>query len=135
MKLSQDFSLIFLRTITALLMIIHGIARISYNIVDDFGIYLAEQGIRYGSLAAWGITIGELTFGAMIVFGFLIRYASLFFIITLISGLFMVHFNEGWFVVGLGRNGMEYSVLLISVFSYLAWYDFKASIANFHNTK
>jgi putative oxidoreductase len=26
----------------------------------------------------------------------------------------MVHAPEGWFVVGLGRNGAEYSVLLIA---------------------
>ena len=31
----------------------------------------------------------------------------------LILGIALVHFPEGWFVVGGGRNGMEYSVLLI----------------------
>jgi hypothetical protein len=30
------------------------------------------------------------------------------------AGIALVHAPEGWFVVGLGRNGMEYSVLLIS---------------------
>ena len=28
-------------------------------------------------------------------------------------GLILMHLPAGWFVVGLGRNGMEYSVLLI----------------------
>ena len=28
-------------------------------------------------------------------------------------GIAMVHAREGWFVVGAGRNGAEYSVLLI----------------------
>ena len=36
------------------------------------------------------------------------------------SGL-VFHFPEGWFVVGAGRNGMEYSVLLIAVLAALAW--------------
>lgn len=30
------------------------------------------------------------------------------------AGILLVHAREGWFVVGGGRNGMEYSVLLIS---------------------
>jgi len=28
-------------------------------------------------------------------------------------GIALAHFPDGWFVVGGGRNGMEYSVLLI----------------------
>jgi hypothetical protein len=32
-------------------------------------------------------------------------------------GDYPVHFQEGWFVVGGGRNGMEYSVLLMLCFT------------------
>ncbi|WP_158765204.1 hypothetical protein [Terricaulis silvestris] len=28
-------------------------------------------------------------------------------------GAVLVHYPDGWFVVGAGRNGMEYSVLLL----------------------
>jgi len=38
------------------------------------------------------------------------------FIVELTMGIILVHFPEGWFVVGAGRNGMEYSVLLIVCF-------------------
>ena len=31
-------------------------------------------------------------------------------------GIILVHLREGWFVVGGGRNGVEYSVLLVSIF-------------------
>ncbi len=30
-----------------------------------------------------------------------------------LMGIVMVHAQDGWFVVGKGRNGAEYSVLLI----------------------
>lgn len=30
-------------------------------------------------------------------------------------GIVLVHYQEGWFVVGGGRNGMEYNFLLICV--------------------
>ena len=33
----------------------------------------------------------------------------------------LVHLPAGWFVVGLGRNGMEYSVLLIACLLLVGW--------------
>jgi putative oxidoreductase len=45
----------------------------------------------------------------------------LYFAVQLAMGILLVHRPEGWFVVGRGRNGMEYSVLLIAVFLALAW--------------
>jgi putative oxidoreductase len=36
-------------------------------------------------------------------------------------GIWLVHAAAGWFVVGLGRNGMEYSVLIITCLLALAW--------------
>lgn len=43
---------------------------------------------------------------------FVVPLAS-YFVLVLLVGIAMVHAPEGWFVVGLGRNGVEYSVLLI----------------------
>jgi uncharacterized membrane protein YphA (DoxX/SURF4 family) len=37
------------------------------------------------------------------------------------GGLVMVHAPEGWFVVGGGRNGMEYAAMLIVMMLALAW--------------
>ncbi len=42
------------------------------------------------------------------------------FAIQLLCGIVLVHFGEGWFVVGGGRNGYEYSVLLIACFVAVA---------------
>lgn len=33
----------------------------------------------------------------------------------------LVHYPDGWFVVGAGRNGMEYSVLLLIGLAAVAW--------------
>ena len=49
------------------------------------------------------------------------RPLSLYFAGELVMGILLVHREAGWFVVGLGRNGMEYSVLLIAVFLAQAW--------------
>lgn len=37
------------------------------------------------------------------------------------TGAVLVHLPAGWFMVGLGRNGMEYSVLLIVCLAVLGW--------------
>ena len=36
-------------------------------------------------------------------------------------GIWLVHASAGWFVVGLGRNGAEYSVLIIACLLAHAW--------------
>lgn len=38
-------------------------------------------------------------------------------------GLILMHLPAGWFVVGLGRNGMEYSVLLIIALLCVGFHD------------
>ena len=43
-------------------------------------------------------------------------------------GLWLVHWPAGWFVVGLGRNGMEYSVCLIGVLLAVAWRSWPESV-------
>ena len=49
------------------------------------------------------------------------RVVALLFVAQLAFGIELVHAPDGWFVVGGGRNGMEFSVLLIAVFAAVAW--------------
>ena len=44
-----------------------------------------------------------------------VKWAALITILILVAGIIMVHFKEGWFVVGGGRNGIEFNFLLIAV--------------------
>ena len=39
----------------------------------------------------------------------------------LVAGIVMVHARAGWFVVGSGRNGVEYSVVLIVSLTAVGW--------------
>jgi len=111
----------FLRIILGLLMLIHGLARISLGIVDDFGLFFGSIGLPFGIVLAWVVTSLELLGSFLLFFNFQVKYVSIYFIVQLIMGIFLIHFNEGWFVVGAGRNGMEYSFLLICCFIFLLW--------------
>lgn len=114
-----------LRITLALLMAIHGIARISLGIVDDFGGFLTQTGFPLGIALAWLITIFEIVGAAILAAGYFVRYLSAGFALQLLMGIFLVHLQHGWFVVGAGQNGIEYSVLLIVGFVVIAWLDWQ----------
>lgn len=109
----------------AALMLVHGIARIWLGIVDDFGEFLTISGFPFGFYLAWAITIFEIVGSIVLASGYFASILSIIFAIHLTAGAFLVHLKDGWFVVGAGRNGVEYSFLLISVFLAIAYSHWK----------
>ena len=107
--------------VAALLMLIHGLARLVAGGVEPFGSWLGSIGFPFGPAIAWLITVVEIVATPALAAGILVRPISLYFAAQLLMGILLVHRHDGWFVVGLGRNGMEYSVLLIAVFLAVAW--------------
>lgn len=105
--------LLLLRVTVAILLGIHGWFRALTGGAWLFGGYLAEAGIPMGVALAWGITLFEITGSALLAAGKRVRWIVPGHSIILIGGIVMVHAREGWFVVGGGRNGVEYSVLLL----------------------
>lgn len=112
----QLISLTVLRVALAATMIIHGITRVSVGGVAPFGEFLTERGFPLGLYIAWGITIFEIVGGIVFAAGYFVPVLAAIFAVQLIMGIVLVHAEEGWFVVGHGRNGMEYSVFLIVSF-------------------
>ncbi|HYG64137.1 MAG TPA: DoxX family protein [Thermoanaerobaculia bacterium] len=104
---------VVLRVAVALLLIIHGVARASLGIVDDFGGFLASLGLPFGTAVAWLLTVVEIAGGLALAAGFLVLPLCVWFAVELATGIALVHAPNGWFVVGAGRNGVEFSVLLI----------------------
>jgi putative oxidoreductase len=109
------------RIATAALIFIHGAARLGFGGVAPFGEWLGTQGFPAGLAWAWAVTIYELVAPVLIVLRRFVFWACLGHIGILALGAIMVHLPAGWFVVGLGRNGMEYSVLLIVCLAVVAF--------------
>jgi putative oxidoreductase len=95
-------------------MLVHGITRLAINGVVPFDEYLITKG--FPPYTAWAITFFEIAAALLIIGGKWVSILSILFCAQLIAGIVLLHFNEGWFVVGAGRNGMEYSVLLVICF-------------------
>lgn len=102
-----------IRAAVALTMVIHGVARVYLGGVKPFGEFLAGRGFPQGAALAWLLTGVEIAGGVALLLGFFPRPLAAWFAVQLAAGIALVHFREGWFVVGAGRNGMEYSVVLI----------------------
>jgi putative oxidoreductase len=103
-----------LRWTLAILLGIHGVTRILHGSVHGFGDFLSnDQHIPFGHGLAWAITLFEISGALALLIGRWIVPVACLLITELATGIAMVHFKEGWFVVGGGFNGMEYSVLLI----------------------
>jgi putative oxidoreductase len=109
------------RIAVAVLIWIHGAARLWFGGVEPFGGWLDSQGFPFGVQQAWAVTIFELIAPLVIIARRFVTLACLGHIFILSVGLVLVHAPAGWFVVGLGRNGVEYSVLLITCLIAVAW--------------
>lgn len=114
-SIPQDKTYLLLRTLMGFTFITHGVARLFYWSVNDFGLFLNSKGIILGIILAWVITIGEIIGGFLLAAGYRVRYVILFNFTIILSGIFFVHLPNGWFVVGHGQNGIEYSLLILAV--------------------
>ena len=115
-----DRALVGFRLLVAQLIGIHGWHRLDAGTSPFFGDWLATQGIPLAHAVAWGVTISEIIGSACLAIGLCVRPFALLFMAIYVMGIVLVHAPEGWFVVGGGRNGMEYSVLLIGSLGLVA---------------
>lgn len=128
-------ALIIIRVLLAAVMFIHGAARISNGTVGGFGEYLGSQGLPLGFYLAWGITIFELVGSVLMAAGFYSWILALLFAVQLIAGVYLIHSKEGWFVVGAGRNGMEFSFVLIVSLLAIAYANYKKPERSFRSRR
>lgn len=110
-------STFILRFAVAVILIIHSVAGMFNGGVNDFGrLYLDTVGFApFGLVLAWLIKISHLVAAILLLANRYVKLAATVTIFILIMGIIMIHFQEGWFVVGGGRNGMEFNFLLIFV--------------------
>jgi putative oxidoreductase len=106
-------ALLVLRVVLAGLIAAHGWARWVFGGVVPFGAWLDGLGFPFGLGIAAGVTAIEILGTPLFALGRFAFPLSLLYSAIYVMGIVLVHAPAGWFVVGLGRNGMEYSVLLI----------------------
>ncbi|MND95694.1 hypothetical protein D3C80_879570 [compost metagenome] len=110
-------STFLLRLSVAIILLAHSLSGMFNNGINDFGNFFLNQiGFApYGLLLAWIIKLSHVVAAFCLLFEKYVKWASLITISILITGIFLVHLKDGWFVVGGGRNGVEFNFLLIFV--------------------
>jgi len=122
----QRQALLLLRLLLAGLIAAHGWARWLSGGVVPFGGWLDGLGFPLGVWIAAAITVYEIFGTPLLALGRWVSLLCLGYCFIYAMGIVLVHWPAGWFVVGLGRNGMEYSVLLIACLAVQAWVNWPA---------
>jgi putative oxidoreductase len=104
-----------LRLGVAIILLTHSLHGIFNNDVTNFGkLFLDQIGFApFGVFIAWFVILSQVVGSMLLILNQFVKWISILFILILLNGIIFVHFQEGWYVVGAGRNGMEFSILLI----------------------
>ena len=111
---------VLLRLVVAALLFVHGSTRLYKHDVAGFGQFLSSQHIPAAHIVAWLLSLVEVIGTIALAAGFLVIPLCLWFAAELVVGIVLVHAHNGWFVVGGGTGGVEYSVLLIAALLSIA---------------
>jgi putative oxidoreductase len=125
--LSNNF---LIRLGVAIILLVHGLGGMFNNGVNNFGnLYLNQVGFApFGLVLAWVVKISHVVCAASLLLNRYVIATSSITISILIMGILMIHGKEGWFVVGGGRNGMEFNFILILIFTQLIYDKYKMKI-------
>lgn len=118
-SINKIYTFIALRAILSIIFITHGVARLYYGTVSGFGAYLESEGFPFGVAIAWVITLGEIISGTLMALGVKVKYCVLFHTVIILTGIFLIHWPQGWFTVGMGTGGVEYSLLILAVLALI----------------
>lgn len=118
---------IILRLAVAIIFITHSVFGMFNNGINDFGnLYLNQIGFApFGVPIAWAVKLAHLIGAVLLLANKFIEPVCIINVFILIMGIILVHYLDGWFVVGGGRNGVEYNFLLICVLISLMINDVK----------
>jgi len=105
----------FLRIALIIIFLVHSLAGMFNDGINNFGnLYLNQVGFApLGLPLAWLIKLSHIALVFSLVTDKYLKLTSFATIFILLMGIFMIHLKEGWFVVGGGRNGVEFNFLLI----------------------
>jgi len=108
---------LLLRIAVATILLTHSVFGMFNNGINDFGnLFLNQIGFApFGIFLAWSIKLSHVVAAILLLTNKYVKLAGFVTIFVLVMGIVLVHFKEGWFVVGGGRNGVEYNFLLVIV--------------------
>ena len=108
-----EWGLFVLRVVVGIIFLMHGIPKLTGG-VEGVAEGFAGLGIPMPLLAAWFITLLEIVGGASLILGLFTEIWNVLFIAEMATGIALIHWEQGFYVVGPGQGGYEFNVLLIA---------------------
>jgi len=121
------YSIAALRMMMGIVFILHAGVRVYNNTLPGFGDFLHYKGFPLGFYLAWAVTLFELAGGILMFFRFFVRIFCIGEMIILITGIVIVHSENGWSIIERSLNGVEYSLVLITILTAIFIAERKAS--------
>ncbi len=110
------------RIAVAIILSVHGFHGVAHpNDVVGFGGYLSSIGLPFGVALAWLIMIIQILCSVALIVGRLGVPACIGHMVVLGAGIGLIHASNGWFVVGPGHDGVEYSITLVACLFAVLW--------------
>ena len=109
------YSIAALRMMMGMVFILHAAVRVYNNTLPGFGDFLEGKGFPFGFYLAWAVTLFELVGGVLMFLRYFVRIFCIGEMIILITGIVIVHSENGWTIVERSLNGIEYSLVLITI--------------------
>ena len=122
-----SYSIAALRMMMSVIFILHAGVRVYNNTLPGFGEFLEGKGFPLRFYLAWMVTLFELVGGVLMFFRYLVRVFCIGEIVILITGIVTVHSENGWVVVERSLNGIEYSMVMITVLTAIFLAERKAA--------
>ncbi|KFF26921.1 hypothetical protein [Chryseobacterium vrystaatense] len=116
----------YIRSALSVILLMHSVVSIFSGDVNNFGrLYLDTVGFSpFGIYLAWAIKLIHLFSVFLIWYDPYVKAVSIFNILIFIFGIYLIHWQNGWYVVGGGTNGIEFNVLLICCFLQLMFTEY-----------
>jgi len=110
------------RVTIALILTVHGVhGLLNPKSTTGFGEYLGSIGFPFGVVLAFFIMIVQIACSVALIFRRVVVIACIGHIVILGTGIGLIHAAAGWFVVGPGSGGIEYSITLIACLFAILW--------------
>lgn len=110
-----------LRLVLCAIISVHGWYRLYEGTLPEMGALLSDFGFPFGLAFAYAMNAMEMFGTILLALRILVWPMGLGFIVIYFTGIVMFHARSGFFVVGPGENGWEYSALLITCFIVVMW--------------
>lgn len=113
-RTAPAWSLTILRLVVGLIFVMHGYPKLFAGgmpgTIDMFG----QLGIPLPVVAAWLVAILETVGGLALILGIFVTPVAILLGFHMLTGIFLVHLQNGFYVIGPGQGGFEFNLVLIA---------------------